>query len=377
MKKVITVFLALAFCFGLKAQAVNFTATDVYGNKVQSIINCDYVPSEDPQVIVNIDEVTENSAWITIIPNEFCAVFYYNLLSEAEMQAWINYTGLEVGEILREYGLQGVETTNHFFEGLEPDIEYFVWVVPADEQGKLYEVQQVPLVVVPPPPDIMTDFTGTDIDGNEIHLYDILDGGQTVLLNLFLRDATSGQIMPYITESYHLFGCNQNDVFYIEICPQDYDEECRAWAKMYGVTYPTISRTGGGNAIAQSIPVAYYPTVMIIKPDHSIAYRDLYPIMSTQTIVDALEDLACEQHECTEGIEETDQVLILYPNPANDFITLKGKNLGTVSVFNALGQMVDEFEADGNELYIGTANYSNSIYFIKAGETVMKFVVKH
>lgn len=106
----------MAFCFGLKAQAVNFTATDVYGNKVQSIINCDYVPSEDPQVIVNIDEVTENSAWITIIPNEFCAVFYYNLLSEAEMQAWINYTGLEVGEILREYGLQGVETTNHFFE---------------------------------------------------------------------------------------------------------------------------------------------------------------------------------------------------------------------------------------------------------------------
>ena len=393
MKKIFTVFLALALCFGLKAQtgltqAVNLTAADAHGNEVQSIIktmeaqgigqhNCDYVPSEDPQVTVIIDEVTETSALITIMPNEYCAVFYYNLLSEAEMQAWINYTGLEVGEILREYGMQSVDTTNHFFEGLEPEVEYFVWVVPADAQGRLYEVQQVPLVVVPPPPDIMPDFTGTDIDGNEIHLYDILDGGQTVLINLFLRDAGSGQIMPYITESYHLFGCNQNDVFYIEICPQDEDEECRAWATMYGVTYPTISRTGGGNDIAQSIPVVYYPTVIIINPDHTIANRDLYPIVNTQTIVDALEDLACEQHECTEGIEETDHVLTLYPNPANDFITIKGVKLDTVSIFNALGQKVDEFEANGNELYFDTAKYSNGIYFIKAGETVMKFVVKH
>ena len=393
MKKIFTVFLALALCFGLKAQtglmqAVNLTAADAHGNEVQSIINtleaqgigqhnCDYVPSEDPQVTVIIDEVTDTSALITIMPNEYCAVFYYNLLSEAEMQAWINYTGLEVGEILREYGMQSVDTTNHFFEGLEPEVEYFVWVVPADAQGRLYEVQQVPLIVVPPPPDIMPDFTGTDIDGNEIHLYDILDGGQTVLINLFLRDAGSGQIMPYITESYHLFGCNQNDVFYIEICPQDEDEECRAWATMYGVTYPTISRTGGGNDIAQSIPVVYYPTVIIINPDHTIANRDLYPIVNTQTIVDALEDLACEQHECTEGIEETDHVLTLYPNPANDFITIKGVKLDTVSVFNALGQKVDEFEANGNELYFSTTKYSNGIYFIKAGETVMKFVVKH
>ena len=388
MKKIFTVFLALALCFGLKAQAVNLTTADAHGNEVQSIINtleaqgigqhnCDYVPSEDPQVTVIIDEVTETSALITIMPNEYCAVFYYNLLSEAEMQAWINYTGLEVGEILREYGMQSVDTTNHFFEGLEPEVEYFVWVVPADAQGRLYEVQQVPLVVVPPPPDIMPDFTGTDIDGNEIHLYDILDGGQTVLINLFLRDAGSGQIMPYITESYHLFGCNQNDVFYIEICPQDEDEECRAWATMYGVTYPTISRTGGGNDIAQSIPVVYYPTVIIINPDHTIANRDLYPIVNTQTIVDALENLACEQHECTEGIEETDHVLTLYPNPANDFITIKGVKLDTVSVFNALGQKVDEFEANGNELYFDTAKYSNGIYFIKACETVMKFVVKH
>ena len=458
MKKVFTLILALAFGIGLKAQT--------------------------PDVTVNVEEVDETSALVTIIPNEYCAVFYYNLLSEAEMQAWIDYTGLEVGEILRNYGIQSEETASHFFDGLELGIEYFVWAVPADTQGNLYEVHQVPLIVTPTPPDIMPDFTATDIDGNEIHLYDLLDGGQTVLLNLFLRDTYSEEIMPFVTESYRLFGCNQNDVYYIEICPQDEDDACRAWAQRFGVTYPTISRTGGGNDIAQSIPVAYYPTVAIVNPDHSFAYRDLYPIENTQTIVNALEGLGCEQHECPqigelvlstdtvyvyqdcvvdpgeftvynmttenvqiigylsdefdiecdsgyggtsiigmaiapsdsltvrvwayptgkepvvsgtmrlitsigefevtiifewlEGVEESQKNnYFLYPNPANEFVTLKGENLGTVRVYNALGQKVEEFEANSNELHFGISHYGNGVYYLKAGEKTMRFVVRH
>lgn len=333
--------------------------------------------AQTPEVTVNVEEVDETSALVTIIPNEYCAVFYYNLLSEAEMQAWINYTGFEVGEILRDYGIPSEETASHFFDGLEPEVESFVWVVPADAQGNLYNVQQVPLVVTPTPPDIMPDFTATDIDGNEIHLYDILDGGQTVLLNLFLRDVNSEEIMPFVTESYRLFGCNQNDVFFIEICPQDEDEACRAWAERFGVTYPTISRTGGGNDIAQSIPVIYYPTVVIINPDHTMAYRDLYPIEGTFTIVNALTGLGCEQHECTENVDEDNTSVTLYPNPANDFVTLIGENLGTVNVYNALGQKVEEFVENGDELRINTTQYENGVYFVKTGGQTMKFVVKH
>lgn len=200
------------------------------------------------------------------------------------------------------HGIQSEETASHFFDGLKPEVEYLVWAVPADAQGNLYGVQQVPLIVTPTPPDYMPDFTATDIDidGNDIHLYDLLYGGQTVLLNLFLRDIYSEEIMPFVTESYHLFGFNQNDVFYIEICPQDGDDLCRAWVNRFGVTYPTISRDGGGNDIAQSIPMAYYPTVAIINPDHTFAYRDLYPIEGTYTITNALTGLGCEQHECVE-----------------------------------------------------------------------------
>ena len=68
---------------------------------------------------------------------------------------------------------------------------------------------------------------------------------------------------------------------------------------------------------------------------------------------------------------------MLYPNPANDFVTLKGESLGTVRVFNTLGQKMDEFEANGTELRINTAGYENGVYFVKANEKTLKFVVKH
>ena len=332
----------------------------------------------DPQVEVNVVEVTETTARVSFVPNEDCAAYYYNLLTETEMQAWIDATGLEVAEILQNYGFESFESTTHLFDALDPNEVYYVWVVPADINGVLYEVQQVLVEYVPGPGDFMPDFTATDIDGNEIHLYDILDGGQTVLLNLFLRDANSEQIMPFVTESYRLFGCNQNDVFYMEICPQDGDSDCRAWAEAYGVAYPTISRDGGGNDIAQSIPVAYYPTVIIVNPDHTYAYRDLYPIEGTFTIVNALEGLGCEQHDCEDGVSQNEAPSVaLYPNPANDFVTLSGENLGTVRVYNALGQKVDEFEANGSELRINTVGYGNGVYFLKTDGQTMKFVVKH
>jgi hypothetical protein len=48
-----------------------------------------------------------------------------------------------------------------------------------------------------------------------------------------------------------------------------------------------------------------------------------------------------------------------------------------VRVYNTLGQMVDEFEANGSEFRINTANYESGIYFVKTDETTLRFVVKH
>ena len=439
----------------------------------------------NPQVTITVDQVLETEVTATFTPNEDCASYNYMLATESEIQQWMSMTGLELPEYLHTYGFPAEETLSHTFTELEPDTEYIIFAVPVDPDGNLGEVVREPVTTTPGGgDDIMPDFTSTDIDGNEIHLYDILDAGQAVLINFFLYgDEFSEAPMPDITEAYRLYGCNEHDVFFMEITPNGHDSQCQAWVDRFGVKYPTISRDGGGNDIAQSIPVGFYPTVMLIRPDHNIAYRDIYP-PTLEYIIDAMNAEGYEQHDCpfdetltfstntvnlnwcemvyitiynntavdatitnicderyeldfyigpdsqewpscnvseftipqggsvelgilccvtgrsivsdlvtvtsnlpdaqfvvmvddTWSVDENEASTTLFPNPANDFVTLSGENLGTVRVYNALGQKVDEFETNSSELRINTTGYENGVYFVKTDETTLRFVVKH
>ena len=78
-----------------------------------------------------------------------------------------------------------------------------------------------------------------------------------------------------------------------------------------------------------------------------------------------------------ESTDENTTHFAVFPNPANDFVTLKGEDLGTVRVYNAIGQKVDEFKANGSELRINTTGYNNGIFFVKTDNQMMKFVVRH
>ena len=443
-------------------------------------------PSYDPQVSITIDQIQGTEVTATFTPNEDCVAYGYMMATEAEIQEWMGIAGLDLPEYLWTYGIPGSGEMSNTFTDLTPDTEYVIYAVPADIDGNLGEVVQVPVTTTPSGPtyDIIPDFTGTDIDGNEIHLYDILDAGQHVLIHFFLVDDTY-DFMPYMTESYHFFGCNTGDVFYMEMTPNGYDDAARAWAERYGVEYPTISRTGGANQFVQDIPIGWYPTVMLVNPNHEIVLPDIYPITETQTVIDALMGEGIEQHDCpviydetltfsmdtvnlkwgeltwitvynntevdaivtntcdemwwlnftldghemfdcnfpleftipqgesvelgiecsivgksivpdvvtlwsnlpraqfvvmvddTWSVNENEASISLFPNPANDFVTLKGESLGTVRVYNTLGQVMDEFEANGSELRISTTSYENGVYVVKAGEQTLKFVVKH
>ena len=439
----------------------------------------------DPQVTITINQVLETEVTATFTPNEDCASYAYTMATEAEIQEWMAIAGLDLPNYLWNYGIPSSGTISNTFNDLTPNTEYMIYAVPADIDGNLGDVVQEPVTTTPGgSTEIMPDFTATDINGNTIHLYEILDAGQAVLINFFLSgDEFSEAAMPDMLEAYRLYGCNMHDVFFMEICPNAYDEACQAWVDRFGVQYPTISRTGGGNDIAQAIPVGYYPTIMLIRPDHTFANRDIYP-PTLEYIINAMNGEGYEQHECpydetltfsmntvnlnwcemayitiynntavdatitnicderyelgfyigpdsqewpscnvseftipqggsvelgiiccvtgrsivpdvvtvtsnlpetqfvvmvddTWSVDENEASATLFPNPANDFVTLSGETLGTVRVYNALGQKMDEFEANGSELRINTAGYGNGVYVVKAGEKTLRFVVRH
>lgn len=83
-------------------------------------------------------------------------------------------------------------------------------------------------------------------------------------------------------------------------------------------------------------------------------------------------------YEDNVSVAEDRQQTLLYPNPANDFITVKGENLGKVSVFNALGQLVETFYTEENTLRIPTAHYPDGVYLLITNQQEKRrFVVSH
>lgn len=83
-------------------------------------------------------------------------------------------------------------------------------------------------------------------------------------------------------------------------------------------------------------------------------------------------------YETTYGMEEQATDFSIAPVPANDFIYITGENLGRVTIYNAIGQRVEEFVTDGNDLRISATDYPNGIYFVRTaqGET-RRFIIAH
>ena len=400
MKKILLFVIALTLGFGVKAQcplstAVDFTATDVHGTEVHLFDILD-----NGQYVLLDFFFTTCSACIQTIPYMVQSyqsmgcnlhdVFYMEVDTGDDEQAclnWANNHGVEYPTIAGASG--GTSICSQYGIGYYPTI---ILIAPDHSIviQDLWPVDNAQSVIsaleahgleqhdcTPPVADIMPDFTGTDIDGNEINLYSILDGGQAALLYFFLTgDEYSQTPMEDVVNAFHQYGCNEHDVYFIEISPNGHDDDCSAWAEQFEVQYPTISRDGGGNDIAQAIPVGFYPTLMLVRPNHEIAVRDIYP-PTYDFIAQAFGDEGYEEYYCVTSIEEDKATYSLFPNPANERVTLKGENLGTVSVYNALGQKMDEFDAEDSELSINTSQYQSGVYFIKMNGKTLRFVVNH
>ena len=226
------------------------------------------------------------------------------------------------------------------------------------------------------------DFTVTDCHGQTYNLFEILDRGQAVFIDFFFYTCNQCQVIsPYITGSYTQMGCNMHDVFYIEISYTDSDAVCQQWANQYGVEFPTVGREGGGNEVFDLYGIIGCPTLVLIMPDRSIAIQgllQLYPF-SAQDVVNAMQQHGLQPHDCnTTDIDENSEALTLFPNPANESVTLQGDNLGEVSLYNVVGQKVDTYIAEESELIIPTAKYQEGIYFVRTSSGMtQRLVIVH
>lgn len=77
--------------------------------------------------------------------------------------------------------------------------------------------------------------------------------------------------------------------------------------------------------------------------------------------------------------EIEDNPVAVYPNPANDVITIKGEQLKHITIYNCYGQLLDDIRLNSeNEIMIDTENMSDGLYFIDittAGFKITKRII--
>lgn len=180
------------------------------------------------------------------------------------------------------------------------------------------------------------DFTATDCHGNEIHLFEILDRGQAVFIDFFFLTCGQCQVIsPYINGAYTATGCNQHDVFFMEISYVDNNAACQQWIDQYGVQFPTIGSQGGGNEIFNTYGISACPTLILIMPDRSIpiqGFQQLYPF-STNDVINALAQYGGIQQYSCETID-CDAPSNLSLSMANDEIALNWEASATAISYN-------------------------------------------
>lgn len=318
-------------------------------SNVQSIINalqaqgvqqhdCDTPVVYDPQVALSIDEVTENSITATFTPNEDCASYYYLCATEAELTEWVAELGQDLPAIMQEHGVVETNTLTNFFDGLIPETEYAVAVLPVDPDGNYGEPSYEIVTTLPLP--VVYDETLT-FSMDTVNLVD--NQYETYWVTIYNNTAEDAIVTNICDEfGWLAFNMDGEDIYCnnpIEITiPQGESKEL-------GITI---------NVVAKGI-VSDIVTLTSNLPDASF--------------VVVLEE--------PWSVNDNTSSISLFPNPANESVTLMGENLGMVHVFNVLGQKVDEFEASGSEIRINTTSYENGVYVVKAGEQTMRFVVKH
>jgi hypothetical protein len=190
------------------------------------------------------------------------------------------------------------------------------------------------------------NFTITDTEGNTYDLYETLDSGMTVFIDLFFtRCSYCQQYTPIIEQIYQDTGAGQDDILMWGISndPFDTDQIIDQYKIDYGVTNPCAGPQGGGITALTTIIAGQnfmgFPTYCVICPDRDMFFDPVYP--PTVTGFDPYFE------ECaTVGLDEKQinpesKIISVYPNPVKDdlFIELVSADnaLTTLQLFNLTG----------------------------------------
>lgn len=223
------------------------------------------------------------------------------------------------------------------------------------------------------------DFTITTTDGITRNLYNTLDSGKTVFVDLFFTTCSSCQdYAPVIEEIYLNHGAGLGNIEFWGISNNLFDTNhlIDEYKATYNITNPCAGFQGGGTT-AHSIVIEGqnfmgWPSYVVICPDRTMYFNPVYP--PTVTGFDPYFASCTATIGVEEGIGNSEKcIFTIYPNPASSEIFLEMKPMAegqvTVGIFNLLGVKIDEIRLElsfaGSSYKINTNHLIAGTYFLK------------
>ncbi len=123
------------------------------------------------------------------------------------------------------------------------------------------------------------NFTINSNDGQTHTLYDYLDQGHSVVLDIMFVDCGPCQTLtPYLDGLYQEWGSGNADVQFFSITPYDTNAELTVYDNTYGATYHGAGTDGGSEAAIDPYwsnmfgEFTGFPTIVIIAPDRTVDF---------------------------------------------------------------------------------------------------------
>lgn len=224
------------------------------------------------------------------------------------------------------------------------------------------------------------NFISLDDKDQRVELFEVLERGQCAFLYFFFSDAESTPVFdPHVVEAYEQLGSNQGDVFFIGVAPVDDSLTIANWKRVYGAEFPVIHERAKAGQKASNICLDYgvkvFATAVLIAPDRRILIDNIWPINSTQQLLDEFE-AAMSTIDVAEVKENSFKV---YPNPASGFINITSELNGEaeVNIFDMAGRCVKNVIInDISNATIDISDVDKGVYFINVNGKVEKLVVE-
>ena len=219
-----------------------------------------------------------------------------------------------------------------------------------------------------PPDFIAPDFTATDINGEEHNLYELLDQGKTVIIDVYATWCSpcwtfhSEHVLADIWEELGPNGTDEVYIFGIESdTSTDLDQlngigsgTLGNWVE--GTPYPLIDETEGSagvGQIASSYQVAAYPTILFICPSRKVTSVNWQSVANSyaanidscpETGLSGENNISLVEYEGVEGVvcdEETFSPKITFRNIGN-------QNVTSANISLTMNGTTEEYEYQGN-----------------------------